>query len=133
MTNVVLRILTPAAGLAADQFGLYVVVKADGSEIAVSRQRQPQQPETPPLWVPPISSSSLNIGNRGAVVTYQRPGGVWAATGTPDQTYTGLYQNANFGFETTYDKSNNDLWSAATTSLSGQAGAGPIWQITDTN
>ena len=122
MNNDVLRILTPATGLAADQFGLYVAVNADGSEIAVSNHNQPATKE-------------------GAVEIYQRPAAGWVTSSSP-MTLTGPYPQAQFGgFGVTYDKSDGDLWSAAvksyitddeaTTGVDEEAaGSAPIWKIT---
>ena len=79
----------------SDVFGQYIAVTGDGSEIAASRHYRQEGTF------------------RGSVVTFKRPAdGAWANDSTPDDEYLGPYVRAHLGWQTTYDKSNSDLYTA---------------------
>ena len=85
--------LTVSSPRNKDVFGQYVAITADGSEIAASRHHRQE-------------------GDfRGSVVTFQRPTTGWATDSSPDEEFLGPRVNAHLGWQTTYDKSDGDLYS----------------------
>ena len=82
--------LTVAFPRSQDMFGQYVAISPDGSEIAASRHQRQE-------------------GHfRGSVVTFQKPAAGWAADSSPDGEFLGPRVNARLGWQTTYDKSDED-------------------------
>ena len=93
----------------ADRFGRYVAISSDGSKIAVSHQNR------------------ADVDDRGAVLVFNMPDGGWPgltdlddgtdsnpdSDNTPDMTFAGPYDGLMFGLEVTFDKSNDDLYAAA--------------------
>ena len=99
-----------AAGVATDILGHFVAISSDGSTIALSHQRRP------------------GVDWKGAVVVYKRPAGGWADSSSPAETHIGAYVRAYFGVEVTFDKTNNDLYAAASEARVGGDPL-PIWHI----
>lgn len=48
---------------------------------------------------------------RGSVVVYKRPASDWVNDSAPDDELLGPRVNAQLGWQTTYDRTNNDLYS----------------------
>ncbi len=95
-----------------DILGHFVTITSDGSAIAISQQRRP------------------GVELKGAVLVYRRPAGGWADDGTPDETHLGTYRSAYLGVEVTFDKTNNDLYAAASEApFDAESDALPIWHI----
>ncbi len=87
-------VLTVEGGRTSDVLGQYIAIKSDGSEIAASRHYRQEGD-----W-------------RGSVVTYTKPSsGGWVSDDSPDNEYLGIAPRDKLGWQTTYDKSDGDLYS----------------------
>ncbi len=104
-------VLSAAKGRPNDVFGQYVSISGDGSEAAAGRHWRQE-------------------GNRrGSVAVFKRPAdGTWVNDGSPDEEFLGPEPLAHVGWQTTYDKSSADLYTA----VAGPIDESPIyaWKIT---
>ncbi len=85
--------LSASRGRVDDVLGQYIAITSDGSEVAGSRHYRQEG------------------DMRGSVVVYKRPAGGWADDSTPDDEFLGPRVNVRLGWQTTYDRTNNDLYS----------------------
>ena len=85
--------LSASRGRVDDVLGQYIAINSDGSEVAGGRHYRQE-------------------GDfRGSVVVYKRPAGGWANDSSPDDEFLGPRVNARLGWQTTYDRTNGDLYS----------------------
>ena len=85
--------LSASRGRIDDVLGQYIAITSDGSEVAGGRHYRQE-------------------GDfRGSVVVYKRPAGGWADDSSPDDEFLGPRVNARLGWQTTYDRTNGDLYS----------------------
>lgn len=87
-------VLKAERGRNTDVFGQYVAMNNEGTAVAAGRHYRQE-------------------GDfRGSVVLFNRPSGGWADDSTVDEEFLGAAVNGHLGWQTVFDKTNGDLYSA---------------------